>query len=384
MNRELFPIEISKFSQENHYFRFSRSSLTIYSFIILFFGIVVIGLLLFNVDISVQSRGMIRSQAEPTEILSSTNGEVVSVYLYENKRVSRGDTLVVFDSGKLDEQLQILSQKYELYSDYIEDLEKLVANTIIGLKTDLVKSDYEQYNQKLKEYDLKINTETKKFNRNKLLFEQDVIAESEYESSEFELKQLVSEKQYLKEQAKADWHKSLFQYKTELQSMRDTQEQLAYERRFYVMTAPCDGFISNFSGIHRGSILFSNQEIATINPVEHLLVECYVNPSDIGYLGQGNEASFQIDAYNYNQWGLAKGRITDISNQPYQRDGSVYFLVKCDLSQESLKLKSGYEGKLKNGLTLTSRFHITRRSLFDLLFDKTDDWLNPKILTANN
>lgn len=114
------------------------------------------------------------------------------------------------------------------------------------------------------------------------------------------------------------------------------------------------------------------------------MVECYVSPSDIGYLEEGNEVSYQIDAYNYNQWGLAKGRITDISNQPYQKDGSVYFLVKCELSEKSLKLKSGYEGKLKNGLTLTSRFHITRRSLFDLLFDKTDDWLNPKILTANN
>jgi hypothetical protein len=29
-------------------------------------------------------------------------------------------------------------------------------------------------------------------------------------------------------------------------------------------------------------------------------------------------------------------------------------------------------------MTLTTRYIITRRSLFDLLFDKIDDWLNPK------
>ncbi len=79
----------------------------------------------------------------------------------------------------------------------------------------------------------------------------------------------------------------------------------------------------------------------------------------------------------------ATGEVIDISNQPYQANQSVYFKVKCRLNQNSLSLKSGYEGKLKNGLTLTSRFQVTRRSLFDLLFDKTDDWLNPRIMKIN-
>lgn len=30
-------------------------------------------------------------------------------------------------------------------------------------------------------------------------------------------------------------------------------------------------------------------------------------------------------------------------------------------------------------MTLTGRFMITKRSLFQLLYDKTDNWLNPKI-----
>jgi len=29
-------------------------------------------------------------------------------------------------------------------------------------------------------------------------------------------------------------------------------------------------------------------------------------------------------------------------------------------------------------MTLRSHFVVTKRSLFDLLYDKTDDWLNPK------
>lgn len=43
-----------------------------------------------------------------------------------------------------------------------------------------------------------------------------------------------------------------------------------------------------------------------------------------------------------------------------------------------MQLKSGYKTKVSKGMTLTARYIITRRSLFELLFDKVDDWLNPK------
>ncbi|WP_449436777.1 hypothetical protein [Pedobacter steynii] len=59
---------------------------------------------------------------------------------------------------------------------------------------------------------------------------------------------------------------------------------------------------------------------------------------------------FQIDAFNYNQWGLAEGKVLDISddiiiinnNQPV-------FKVKCSLDQNYLILKNGYKGYLKKG-----------------------------------
>jgi len=42
-------------------------------------------------------------------------------------------------------------------------------------------------------------------------------------------------------------------------------------------------------------------------------------------------------------------------------------------------LKNGYEGKLKKGVTLQARFVVTERSLWQLLYDKVDDWVNPNI-----
>ncbi len=56
------------------------------------------------------------------------------------------------------------------------------------------------------------------------------------------------------------------------------------------------------------------------------------------------------------------------------------FRVLCSLNQEFLTLKNGFKGQLKKGMLVNARFELTERSLFDLLYDKMDDWLNPSRL----
>ena len=60
-----------------------------------------------------------------------------------------------------------------------------------------------------------------------------------------------------------------------------------------------------------------------------------------------------------------------------------FFRVLCNLTAKSLRLKNGYTTDIKKGNTFTARFIITERSIWDLLFDKIDDWFNPKIIDKN-
>ena len=53
------------------------------------------------------------------------------------------------------------------------------------------------------------------------------------------------------------------------------------------------------------------------------------------------------------------------------------FKVVCKINQEHLKLKNGFKGNLKKGMTFNARFFIARRSTFELLYDKVDDWFVP-------
>ncbi|MDP2889369.1 MAG: hypothetical protein Q8P34_10470 [Bacteroidota bacterium] len=83
MQHTLFPKEIIRFSIESHYSRFSWHSKVIYLLVIGIILAAVIALPFVKVDITIQSRGIIRSQAEPTSIQAPVAGQVQKIYIRE-------------------------------------------------------------------------------------------------------------------------------------------------------------------------------------------------------------------------------------------------------------------------------------------------------------
>ena len=121
------------------------------------------------------------------------------------------------------------------------------------------------------------------------------------------------------------------------------------------------------------------QSIATIFPNKNIVSEHLIPPKDIAYLKKNMKVIFQIDAYNYHQWGLATGSVMEVSREVYLINNQPFFKVKCSINETNLFLKNGYSGNIKKGLTTTARFQLNKRTVAQLLFDKTDNWLNPKL-----
>lgn len=111
-----------------------------------------------------------------------------------------------------------------------------------------------------------------------------------------------------------------------------------------------------------------------------MIVECYVTPQDIGFFREDMHVNFQLDAFNYNQWGMASGKVYEISGDIINVNNQAVFKVRCSLETTHLKLKNGYKGELTKGMSLTGRFILTQRTISQLIFDKVDDWLNPKLV----
>lgn len=377
--KNLFPHEIINFTVESHFDKFSRFSRTIYLGIILFVIGTICSLFFIKTKISVQSAGLIRSLAEPVDLTSPVVAEVKRTRLAENKLVHQGDTLLWLNNEKLAERNEHLNIFITQNNNYLEDLNLMLNLSYTSLKTELYKSVHAQYRQKLAEYDLQIEILKKTFARTQLLFEKKVVPLVDKEDQEFQLEKAIEAKNIFVQQNQSEWQKLAVEYKLANDKYKNEIDGFSRDFENYFILSPCTGHITNYNGIQPGSYVTTGQTIAVISPDDELVSEHLVPPKDIGYLGKAMPVVFQVDAYNYNQWGLASGEITDISNEVYIVNSQPYFRVRCSLNEQFLSLRNGYKGYIKKGFTTNARFQVTERTLAQLLFDKADNWLNPNL-----
>jgi len=149
--------------------------------------------------------------------------------------------------------------------------------------------------------------------------------------------------------------------------------------------SPVSGIVQNINTRYAGSIVSAGETLCIVSPEKNLIGECFVSTRDIGLLKAGQLARFQIDAFDYNYFGVLTGKIMTIDNDFSIIENKPIFKVRCSFDSTQLLLKNGYKGELKKGLTFQVRFVLAERSLWQLLFDKVDDWLNPNApITAIN
>ena len=104
---------------------------------------------------------------------------------------------------------------------------------------------------------------------------------------------------------------------------------------------------------------------------------------DIGLIKQNQTVKYQIDAFDYKYFGILTGKVIAIDNDFTVIDNKPIFKVRCTFDTTQLGLKNGFTGKMKKGLTFQARFYITERTLWRLLWDKIEDWLNPNSPLTN-
>lgn len=354
-----------------------QKGVSFYLIIILVLGAILGSLPFIWVDISAQSRGIIRSADENVPIISLVNGKITYIHLRNNQQVNKGDTLLKIDPEIVQSQEE-LNQNFRTQTlQSIEDYEQMrkSANPVIIQQS--IHEEYEKYLQQKRELQAKVDLAEISHRRNKKLFEDRVIASAEYERFLFDLTFAKEALVSFEHQQLAIWEKQKKDLNDALRNYDGTINKLQLEKKSYIITAPISGTIVNYKGFQANSFLGGAVSIAEIAPNNSLVVECLVYPKDIGLVQLGQKVRFDADAFNYHQWGFLTGKVVEIDRNVSIQDKEVFFKVRCQLASTQLKLKNGYIAHVNKGMTLTGRFIITRRNLFQLLYDKADNWLNP-------
>ena len=332
--------------------------------------------------IAVTAQGITRPQSERTEVKPIIGGIIDSIYFKEGSHIAKGEVLLRIKDRVTQSKKTLNNFEINQRELFIHDLEALTASEpddkiFERLSAPLYKEQLNKYlHQKADQQsslrkatnDLDIAT---KLTNEKVIAKKDLVdAQAQYDRANASYKAFMREQQ-------ANWQQSLAQYKLELSQYRDQLNQVNTDASYYEVKAPVSGTLQGINDKYTGGLVQPNEAVCTISPDGDLLGECYVSPKDIGLVKQGQSVRFQIDAFDYNYFGILTGKVITIDNDYTVINNNTVFKVRCIFDSTQLHLKNGFTGHLKKGLTFQSRFVIGERTLWQLLWDKIDNWLNP-------
>jgi multidrug efflux pump subunit AcrA (membrane-fusion protein) len=360
-----------------------RSGFTIYWLAIGLFLTGFLSLFFIKVDISVRATGIIRPFNERAEIHSPAGGIIDRIYFKDGELVLKNNILIAIRDPALAEKQHVNESEITRCKDFIHDLELLTAATlkdvtiVPALISPLYKQEALRFFSRGAELHILLAKASHETVLNEKLAKDKVISPKEMFDIRLQEQKIISENETFRRGQFADWQADLVKYKAELNQCISRQEELTQLFETDRIRAPVSGYLQELSRHYPGNSMQAGELICSISPGGLLMGECYVSSKDIGMLKTGQTARFQIDAFNYNYFGAATGNIFSIDNDFILMDKTPVYKVKCRLNESMLRLSNGYAGELKKGMSFQARFITCHRTLWQLLFDTVENWLNP-------
>lgn len=351
----------------------------IYKSVLLFLTIVLISLPFVKVPIFCSSRGIVVPIEMNTQLNSIVNGKVVECLLIKNNQsITKGDTLLIVETEQFDIQKSLYDKQTIDYDTQLNDINNLLNANYSKIQTDQYKKELLVMKEKIAQVETQLSLSEKEYKRIFILYEKGVVAKSEYDQYYHNYENLKKQISNIEQQQLLEWQTRKVDIENKLNNLNSESKKLSKQKENYVIIAPSSGRLVNFTGIQKGNFVYQGQIFGEISPENFLVAECLVSTKDIGFINLGQKVKFQIDTYNYNQWGVLEGEVIEIDNNLISKEtGEGFFPVVCKIDKNFLQLKNGYCGFVKKGMTFTARFYLVERTIWQLLFDKIDDWFNP-------
>lgn len=358
----------------------------IYLLLILAIVIGVISLPFIKVPISISAQGIVRPAMENTKLLSLVSGRIIDNRIVgNNQQVKQGDTLLIVVSEDLENKLSLNKDLTADYARQIADLKFILDGKAKSLQGGQYQLEYLSMEQRMSEIQSQLALARRELDRNNQLFSQGVVSQAEFDKTQYSFEQLENQFLTIRKQQMAQWSAKLVELQQKAQSLSSEKKSILIDGQNYIVRAPITGTVVNFKGYQKGGQLVQGQDILEISPEDQLIAECMVPAKSIGYIKKDQSVKFQMDTYNYNQWGFLSGAVNDIDyNLVSDQQKGSFFKVRCHMDQNFLGLPNGNKVFVGKGNTFNARFYLLDRTLWQLLFDRADDLFNPNLGTKTS
>ena len=355
----------------------------IYILILVFSSSLIASLPLLHIDISVKSMGITRPVTERTEVKPIMTGIIDTIFYKEGDKVEKDAVLLRLKDPNTKGKIILNNFEINQREQFIHDLSILTnsldleTSTINKLTAPLYKQQLAKFTNQKQDLEASIGKAKKELDINTPLAKDKIISGKEFYDIQINYQKLQSSYKAFVQDQLSIWQQELARYNLELSQYKQQLNIVNIDASYYLVKAPTAGIIQGINTRYQGGLLQANETLCSISPEGDLIGECYVPSRDIGLLKVGQSVRYQMEAFDYNYFGVLTGKVAAIDNDFTIINNTPVFKVRCNFDSTQLHLKNGFTGTLKKGLNFQARFIVARRSLWQLLYDNLDDWLNP-------
>ncbi|HEU0162264.1 MAG TPA: HlyD family type I secretion periplasmic adaptor subunit [Rhizomicrobium sp.] len=398
--------------------------IALYVVLLLLVGVVlwaVIG----TVDRIVVAQGKITTRTPMLVMQPFTTSRVVSIDVKPGDHVVKGQVLARFDPAFASADVASLRQKVALLTAQTQRLEaqlsggvftagpqdgpeRLTQAQIFAQELNDYRAEIEQRESRLGQIDSQIRTGDAampgmrqqlgmaqrvvemqdRLQRQRAAATLDVMrAQSGLIDSELRLKNIVGEREKLVQQRaetlqerqsfmekwRSDHNQQLVKARQDLVEAAETLNKANRMQDFTEMRAPVDGVVQQVADRSIGSVLREAETLVTLVPDgADLYVEGNVATRDISYIKLGDETRIKLEAYPFQRFGTAQGRVTEISPDAIQlgegEDARPVYRVQVRLSDDRGML-AGRGLRLRPGMVATAEIKTGTRTIASYILD---------------
>src|SRR5438094_7143239 len=217
------------------------------------------------IDISVQARGIVRSNGDSVRVISEASGRIRQVYIQEGSLVEEGDALLQLDTRDLLLKRKALEDRIHYAELRLADLERQVTDAT-AIEEQSASIDVLERESARRNARAGLENARLRFARTESLLEQGLIARQVYDDARLALEQAEAEESRLSakstelKRAQGEAHlrdliAGATPLRAELAALYNELEQTRLEINRFSLTSPVDGQLTSFASLHTGEIL---------------------------------------------------------------------------------------------------------------------------------
>ena len=305
-----------------------------------------------------RANGQVIAVSKKQAIQSANDGVVKDIYVKEGQLVKKGEVIARLELSEFKADVEAIKANIAATEAHISRLKAEVFKKdlvftplsleypeFVSSQKELYKRKQEALNDEIKVLQNGLKLAKDELNLNTPLVKTGDIGATELirlqrQVAEFEGQIINKRNKYLQES-----QTELTKYEQELSTLKQelTDKTVTLERA--EIYAPMDAIVNNILITTKGAKLRAGDIIMELVPVDELVIEAKLKPSEISFVKVGQKALVKLDAYDFSIFGSFEGNVKHISSdtllEKTAKGDEYFFRVLISLSGKEITSKVG-------------------------------------------